>query len=92
MNGNLMMPKEIFSNNVYKVLKGKQLKVTSFENRPFTYKNTQGQYEGYEVSLINDLSESLDFSWYIAPPADGALWGEINSDGNATGLVGELKV
>lgn len=89
LNGKLIMTKKLFD---HKALQGKHMKVTSFENRPFTYRNDKGQYEGYEVSLINDLSESLNFTWNIVGPSDNGLWGEIKSDGTATGLVGDIKV
>ena len=92
LNGKFIKTKELFPDNYHKALQGKHLKVTAFENRPFSYKNDKGQYEGYEVSLINDLSESLNFTWNIEAPSDGGLWGEIKSDGTATGLVGDIKV
>lgn len=65
--------------------------IKTFERYPFVYKNDYGLYEGYEISLMKDLAESMDLSWELVPPTDGGLWGEIRSDGSATGLVGDIK-
>ena len=41
---------------------------------------------------MKDISESLNFNYEIRPPTDGNLWGEIFSNGSATGLVRDIKV
>ena len=87
----LFPEKAIFGNKLHG-LHGKEIKVTSFDRKPFAYKNNKGEYEGYEVSLMKDLSKSMGFTWNVVAPTDGGLWGEIKSDGSATGLVGDIKV
>ena len=92
LNDKYKMSKPIFINDELHGVRGKQIKVTSFERNPFAYKNAKGQFEGYEISLMKDLAESLEFTWDVVAPTDGGKWGEIKSDGSATGLVGDIKV
>ena len=92
LNDKLKLSNSIFITDELHGIRKKEIKVTSFERNPFAYKNANGQFEGYEISLMKDLAESLEFTWNVVAPSDGGKWGEIRIDGSATGLVGDVKV
>ena len=85
-NGEIF-PKNRFKNNLNNI----NIKATSFQYAPFIYKLENGAYSGYEINLLNDISGALNFTYQIQPPSDGNLWGEILSNGTATGLVGDIQ-
>ncbi|XP_068224022.1 probable glutamate receptor [Palaemon carinicauda] len=49
--------------------------------------NERNQVSGSMGSLLNALSQSLNFSYKIVRPEDG-LWGSIGEDGSWSGMVG----
>ena len=75
---------------------GINLRATSFQFPPFCYKdnpeNEMEEYTGFEVRIFRDMSKALNFTFDIRNPMDGGLWGEILTNGTATGLVGDVKV
>ena len=46
----------------------------------------------FQVRILKDISESLNFTYKIRPPTDGNKWGIIFPNGSATGLVKDVKV
>ena len=46
----------------------------------------------FQVRILKDISESLNFTYKIRPPTDGNKWGLIYPNGSATGLVKDVKV
>lgn len=93
-NGTFTMENPIFPADRLENFNGIQLKATSFIYEPFIYKDpvNEGQFQGYEINILNDISSTLNFTYQIQAPTDGGLWGEVKNDGTATGLVGDIKV
>ena len=54
-----------------------------FRNKPYCF---------FQVRILKDISESLNFTYKIRPPTDGNKWGLIFPNGSATGLVKDVKV
>ena len=54
-----------------------------FRNKPYCF---------FQVRILKDISESLNFTYKIRPPTDGNKWGLIYPNGSATGLVKDVKV
>ena len=46
----------------------------------------------FQISILDDIANSLNFTYEVHLPSDGGLWGEVTKDGKATGLVGDIKV
>lgn len=91
-SGEFMRPAPVFPKNRYRTYNGRTLKATSFNYEPFIRKINETMFEGFEVQLLEDLSSALNFTYSIQNPTDGNLWGEIMSNGTATGLVRDIKV
>ena len=53
---------------------------------PFTYKDPDGSYGGWEYHVVASLAKNMNFSLDINPPPNGELWGE-NKNGTFTGTV-----
>ena len=53
---------------------------------PFTYKDPDGSYGGWEYHVVASLAENMNFSLDINPPPNGELWGE-NKNGTFTGIT-----
>ena len=43
-----------------------------------------------KVKIMDTIGRALNFTYTLAPPSDGGLWGEETHPGVFTGLVGEL--
>ena len=90
-NGNIFLAKSIFPEARLQNLRGKKIRATSFEYPPFIYKEDQ-KYQGYEVQILEDLAQAVNFTYEIHNPSDGLLWGSILPNGTPTGLIRDMKV
>ena len=45
----------------------------------------------FQIKIMNVIAESLNFTYTISPPSDGALWGEEIEPGVFSGILGELQ-
>ena len=90
-NGQLVFDQnEVFPPNRLQNFHGQTLKATSFQFPPFCYKDNPNdpdeEYKGFETNIFKDISKALNFNFELNTPTDGGLWGEIFSNGTATGL------
>ncbi|XP_050405578.2 glutamate receptor ionotropic, kainate 1 [Patella vulgata] len=79
--------------NVKFGLNNRTLKVVVNTYAPFIYKrmvNGEPEYNGLCIDLLIELSRSMNFSYTIYLPPDGE-WGGRTSNGNWTGIIGELQ-
>ena len=90
-DGNMLLDKDIFPENKLHNLRGKKIRATSFEYPPFIYKENQ-KYKGYEVQLLEDLAQAVNFTFEIYNPSDGLLWGSVSPNGTPTGLIRDMMV
>ena len=90
-NGRIILAKSIFPEDSLQNLRGKKIRATSFEYPPFIYKEDQ-KYQGYEVQILEDLAQAVNFTYEIYNPSDGLLWGSILPNGTPTGLIRDMKV
>ncbi|XP_071537483.1 glutamate receptor ionotropic, delta-2-like isoform X2 [Panulirus ornatus] len=79
---------------LYSNLHGRQLLVTTNNNRPFfTIKELQNgtviPISGVDYKVISTLSETLNFTYRIIRPPDGK-WGGPQPDNTITGLIGQV--
>ncbi|KAK7076309.1 hypothetical protein SK128_001033 [Halocaridina rubra] len=79
----------------YKDFHGRQLLVKANNNPPFhgLKKLEDGTFmsdSGIDVSIVNALSQSLNFSWRVERPRDGK-WGGPLPDGTVSGMIGEVS-
>ena len=78
-----LFAKHLFPDKL-KDFNGMVLKSTSFDFAPYTYKNQDGSWGGWEYQIMESLAANLNFKMDINPPPNGELWGE-NMNGSFTG-------
>ncbi|KAK3876189.1 hypothetical protein Pcinc_019010 [Petrolisthes cinctipes] len=76
-------------------LQGAGLRVSTFELAPsiMYYRTDNGTLlfrYGEDVAVVENLARALNFSLFFAEPADGEKWGRRDSEGQWTGMMGEL--
>ncbi|KAK7085913.1 hypothetical protein SK128_018158 [Halocaridina rubra] len=78
----------------YSNFNGRELLVKANNNAPFhgLKKLESGAFipdSGIDVSVVNALSETLNFTWRVETPRDGK-WGGPLPDGTVSGMIGEI--
>ncbi len=75
-------------------LKGRTLRVTGIDYSPHVAIRTNAdgskEWYGFEVHLIEALSQAANFKSSYRPTTDGVLWGEFNGT-SFNGLLGDLQ-
>ncbi|KAK7023358.1 hypothetical protein SK128_005254 [Halocaridina rubra] len=82
------------ANEKYKNLNGRVLKVAAVDNWPwFGVREEDGEAfpdSGIDVTIINTLADTLNFTYEVVIPADGQ-WGGPQADGTVSGLIGMVS-
>ncbi|KAL3861017.1 hypothetical protein ACJMK2_007110 [Sinanodonta woodiana] len=91
--GNVTIYSNIFPNTKYKFNKRKMI-VSTLEHSPFVIKTTDPngtvRYGGMCIDLLEQLSNTLNFTYELIEPSDG-VFGSRSPDGRWNGLVGQLE-
>ena len=74
---------ELFPNQLLD-MRGKTIKGTTFDFPPFIFEHKSNgsiiSYSGIEINILNALAQSLNFTYSLARPTDGLLWGGYHSN------------